>query len=78
MKLNLLNMPYTQVRELVKYCVAHNIDRDRAERLEAVFTTSGSDQVIVDGDWALDIPESLITYFSLKWSNRQTIEWERV
>jgi hypothetical protein len=76
MKLNLLNMPYTQVRELVKYCVAHDIDRGKAERLEAVFTTSGADYT-VDGDWTLDIPESLITYFSLKWSNRQTVNWER-
>jgi hypothetical protein len=73
MKLNLLNMPYTQVRELVKYCVAHDIDRGKAERLEAVFTTTGAE----DPEWTLDIPESLITYFSLKWSNRQVVEWEK-
>ena len=76
MKLNLLNMPYTQVRELVKYCVAHNIDRDNAVRLLAALTKRG-DYLKAD-DWVLDIPESLITYFSLKWSNRQIIEWERV
>jgi hypothetical protein len=64
MKIDLLPMPYTHARELINYCVEKDIDRDNAVRLQAVFTKRGGH---TEDDWVLDIPESIMTYFALKW-----------
>jgi hypothetical protein len=65
MKIDLLPMPYTHARELINYCVEKDIDRDNAQRLLAVFTKRGGP--LQSDDWVLDIPESIMTYFALKW-----------
>ena len=65
MKIDLLPMPYTHARELINYCVEKDIDRDNAVRLQAVFTKRGGS--LKADDWVLDIPESIMTYFALKW-----------
>jgi hypothetical protein len=65
MKVDLLPMPYTHARELIEYCVTRDIDRDNAMRLLTAFTKRGN-YVQVD-DWVLDVPDSLMTYFALKW-----------
>jgi hypothetical protein len=65
MKIDLLPMPYTRARELINYCVEKDIDRDNALRLLAVFTKRGGP--LQSDDWVLDVPDSLMTYFALKW-----------
>ena len=65
MKIDLLPMPYTHARELINYCVEKDIDRDNAMRLLAVVTKRGGP--LKSDDWVLDIPESIMTYFALKW-----------
>jgi hypothetical protein len=65
MKVDLLPMPYTHARELINYCVEKDIDRDNALRLMAVFTKRGGP--LTSDDWVLDVPDSLMTYFALKW-----------
>ena len=65
MKIDLLPMPYTHARELINYCVEKDIDRDNAMRLLAAFTKRGNH--VQSDDWVLDIPESIMTYFALKW-----------
>ena len=65
MKIDLLPMPYTHARELINYCVEKDIDRDNAVRLLAAFTKRGDH--LTSDDWVLDIPESIMTYFMLKW-----------
>ena len=65
MKVDLLPMPYTHDRELVKYCVEKDIDRDNAMRLLEAFTKRGHH--VQTDDWMLNVPDSLMTYFALKW-----------
>jgi hypothetical protein len=65
MKIDLLPMPYTHARELINYCVEKGIDRDNATRLLAVFTKRGGP--LQSDNWVLDVPDSLMTYFALKW-----------
>jgi hypothetical protein len=65
MKIDLLPMPYTRARELINYCVEKDIDRDNALRLLAAFTKRGGP--LTSDDWVLDVPDSLMTYFALKW-----------
>ena len=65
MKIDLLPMPYTHARELINYCVEKDIDRNNALRLLAAFTKRGGP--LTSDDWVLDVPDSLMTYFALKW-----------
>jgi hypothetical protein len=65
MKVDLLPMPYTHARELINYCVEKHIDLDNAQRLLAAFTQRG--HVIQTDDWYLNVPDGIMTYFSIKW-----------
>jgi hypothetical protein len=65
MKVDLLPMPYRRARELIEYCVEHDIDSDNAQRILAAFKRRGN-YLKVD-DWSLTVPESLMTYFALRW-----------
>jgi hypothetical protein len=66
MRVDLLPMPYLHARELIEYCIERGIDLDNAERLLAAFTKSGHS--ITTDDWHLTVPESLMTYFAMKWA----------
>jgi hypothetical protein len=63
MKVNLLPMPFIQARELAEYCVEHDIDSHNAQQILASFTKRGS-YLTVD-EWALTVPDSVLTYFAL-------------
>jgi hypothetical protein len=65
MKVDLLPMPYTHARELIEYCVEKDIDQDNAMRLLTAFTKRGGP--LQSDDWVLDVPDSIVTYFLLKW-----------
>ena len=65
MKVDLLPMPYRRARELIEYCVENDIDSDNAQRILAAFKRRGN-YLKVD-DWSLTVPESLMTYFALRW-----------
>ena len=65
MKIDLLPMPYTHARELIDYCAERNIDRDKVRRLLEAFTTAGSS--LSDEQWTIEVPDSIMTYFLLKW-----------
>jgi len=65
MKVDLLPMPYRRARELIEYCVEHDIDSDNAQRILSAFKRRGN-YLKVD-DWNLTVPDSLMTYFALRW-----------
>jgi hypothetical protein len=65
MKVDLLPMSYHQARELIEYCVEHDIDSDNAQRILAAFKRRGN-YLKVD-DWVLTVPDNLMTYFALRW-----------
>lgn len=71
MKIDLNPMPYKHALELLKWCLEHNVDRERAltltEALSIVPNKWGSDVI-----WELDVPEKYITYFLIKWSGRES------
>jgi hypothetical protein len=66
MKVDLLPMPYRQARELLEYCVNRNIDMDQSMKVLEAFRTVGSS--LPEEDWYLNVPDSHMTYFALKWS----------
>ena len=65
MKVDLLPMPYRQARELLEYCVERRIDIDQAMKVLTAFSTAGS--TLLEEEWYLNVPDSLMTYFALKW-----------
>jgi hypothetical protein len=65
MIVDLNNLPYRQARELILWCVANDIDKERADKLYfAWYEPAGSKK---EYTWELDIPEEYLTYFMLKW-----------
>jgi hypothetical protein len=70
MLVDLNPMPYVHAMELVRWCYARNIDRDRcAKIIEAVSIPPSSKDVewIIDVEWVIDVPDRYMTYFALKW-----------
>jgi hypothetical protein len=65
MKVDLRPMPYSHARELLEYCVERGIDKDQSMKVLAAFSTVGSS--LLDEEWCLNVPDSLMTYFALKW-----------
>ena len=65
MKVDLLPMPYRHARELLFYCVERRIDIDQSMKVLEAFSTAGSS--LPEEEWYLNVPDSLMTYFALKW-----------
>ena len=65
MKVDLLPMPYRHARELLEYCVERRIDIDQSMKVLAAFSTVGN--TLSDEEWYLNVPDSLMTFFALKW-----------
>ncbi len=65
MKVDLLPMPYRHARELLEYCVERRIDMEQSMKILEAFGTAGSS--LSDDEWYLHVPDSLMTYFALKW-----------
>jgi hypothetical protein len=65
MKIDLLPMPYTRARELLEYCITRKIDSEHAMKILEAFSTTGSD--LPAEEWYLNVPDSHMTYFALKW-----------
>jgi hypothetical protein len=65
MKVDLLPMPYCYARELLEYCVERRIDMEQSMKVLEAFGTSGS--TLPDEEWYLNVPDSIITFFLLKW-----------
>lgn len=61
-------LPYRQALELLKWCLEHNVDIERARTLTEALTIV-PDKWGRDVIWELDIPEKYITFFLLKWSS---------
>ena len=65
MLVDLNPMPYVRAMELVWWCYARDIDRDRcAKIIEAVSMAPPPKDI----EWAIDVPDSYMTYFALKWT----------
>ena len=65
MKVDLLPMSYRHARELLEYCVERHIDIDQSMKVLTAFSTAGS--TLPEEEWYLNVPDSLMTYFALKW-----------
>jgi hypothetical protein len=65
MKIDLLPMPYRHARELLFYCVERRIDIDQSMKVLESFSTAGSS--LPEEEGYLNVPDSLMTYFALKW-----------
>lgn len=63
MIVDLCNLPHRQARELILWCVANNIDKERAKELYFAWYESPPREHV----WELDIPEEHMLYFMLKW-----------
>lgn len=65
MLVDLNSMPYVQAMELVRWCYVRDIDRDRCEKIIQATTMAPSPN---DVEWMIDVPDSYMTYFVLKWT----------
>ena len=65
MKVDLLPMPYRHARELLEYCVERRIDIEQSMKVLEAFGTAG--RSLPDEEWYLNVPDSIVTYFLLKW-----------
>jgi hypothetical protein len=65
MKVDLLPMPYRHARELLEYCVERRIDIEQSMKVLEAFGTAGSS--LPEEEWYLNVPDSIITFFLLKW-----------
>ena len=65
MKVDLLPMPYRHARELLEYCVERRIDIEQSMKVLTAFSTAGS--TLPEEEWYLNVPDSIVTYFLLKW-----------
>lgn len=52
-----------RAKELINWCIANDIDKERATELLFLWYTTTTDNIT----WELDIPEEHMTYFLLKW-----------
>ena len=66
MIVNLNNLEFRRALELIRWCVANDIDKARASELLFAWYEPG--ELKKERTWELDIPEKYITYFLLKWS----------
>ena len=66
MLVDLNPMPYVHAMELVCWCYARDIDRDRCTKIiEAICMAPPNDV-----EWVIDVPDKYLTYFILKWSSQ--------
>ena len=72
MIVDLNKLVYWQAKDLILWCVANNIDKERAKKLHSAWYTAPNP--LAEGTlygekvvWELDIPEEHLTYFMLKW-----------
>jgi hypothetical protein len=72
MIVDLNKLDYRHAKQLILWCVANNIDKERADKLHFAWYTAPNplakgtlygEEVV----WELDIPEEHLTYFMLKW-----------
>lgn len=73
MIVDLNNLHYRHAKELITWCIANDIDKERAAKL--LFAWYSAPNPLAEGTllgetvvWELDIPEEYATYFMLKWS----------
>lgn len=64
MKVDLGDLHYQMAINMVKWCYEHDIDKEKCAKFVAYMSTAFPD----DFDFTLDIPESHVTYFLLKWA----------
>lgn len=65
MLVDLNPMAYVQAMELVRWCYARDIDRDRCEKIIKAVSTAPTK---TDVEWIIEVPDSYMTYFVLKWT----------
>jgi hypothetical protein len=65
MLVDLNPMPYVHAMELVRWCYSRGIDQDRCAKIIKAVTMSPPPD---DVEWMIDVPDSYMTYFALKWS----------
>lgn len=53
----------SRAKDLILWCVANDIDKERAKELYFAWHSTTTDKIT----WELDIPEQHLTYFLLKW-----------
>lgn len=64
-------MRYTHATELIRWCIEHDVDREKCMTLiEAMLKVPSTWDK--DLEWTIDIPEKYITYFLLKWSGQES------
>lgn len=66
MIVDLNNLEFRCAIELIRWCVANDIDKARASEL--LFAWYEPSELKEVRSWELDIPEKYITYFLLRWS----------
>lgn len=57
-------MPFLHAIDMIKWCHARDIDRDRCQRYLDSMSKVGD----FDGNWYLDIPDKYMTWFNMKWN----------
>ena len=65
MIVDLNRLDYRQTKELILWCIANDIDRERASEL--YFAWYEKPPHTKEYVWELDIPEAHLSYFMLKW-----------
>lgn len=65
MKVDLKDVLYSKVRDIIYWCYEHDIDKSKAGEL--IFHWHNVEYSYNDGDWVLDIPDEVVTLFMLQW-----------
>lgn len=66
MLVNLNKLEYRKAFDLIRWCVANQIDYTRA--LELMYAWYADPDTKLEVEWVLDIPDKYLTYWVLKWS----------
>lgn len=66
-KVDLMQLEYTQAYDLINWCVANRIDFDRAMDLRLAWFATADTTKPSPLIWELEVPEEDLTYWMLKW-----------